>query len=142
MWRFFCTFDRQHEDFLCILLTQAFLYLSPLHVQDTMDQSMGNMNGTAMVWNRMMLDYPKVQTQAYVESKPKRQRPTHQGKFWVDWYHFGGVSIIKFSLFRPGRLRDSMERSGTKTKDPVQLQKRLGLFSGVALIVGTMIGKF
>lgn len=39
-------------------------------------------------------------------------------------------------------MRDSLERSGAKTKDPVQLQKRLGLFSGVALIVGTMIGEF
>ncbi|CRK89346.1 CLUMA_CG003105, isoform A [Clunio marinus] len=40
----------------------------------------------------------------------------------------------------PGRMRESLEGSCTKTKDPVQLQKRLGLFSGVALIVGTMIG--
>lgn len=46
-----------------------------------MDQSMDKMDGTAMVWNRMMLDYQKVQTQAYAESKPKRQRPTHQGEF-------------------------------------------------------------
>ena len=38
-------------------------------------------------------------------------------------------------------MRESMERSSSKAKDPVQLQKRLGLFSGVALIVGTMIGK-
>lgn len=37
-------------------------------------------------------------------------------------------------------MRESMEGSGTKEKDPIQLQKRLGLFSGVALIVGTMIG--
>lgn len=33
-----------------------------------------------------------------------------------------------------------MEGPGAKTKDVVQLQKRMGLFSGVALIVGTMIG--
>lgn len=38
-------------------------------------------------------------------------------------------------------MRDEVERSSSKAKDPVQLQKRLGLFSGVALIVGTMIGK-
>lgn len=37
-------------------------------------------------------------------------------------------------------MRESMEGSGTKAKDPIQLEKRLGLFSGVALIVGTMIG--
>lgn len=54
--------------------------LLPL-LQDTMDQSMDKMDGTVMEWNRMMLDYQKVQTQAYVESKPKRQRPTHQGEF-------------------------------------------------------------
>lgn len=38
-------------------------------------------------------------------------------------------------------MRESLEGIGAKAKDPVQLQKRLGLFSGVALIVGTMIGK-
>lgn len=37
-------------------------------------------------------------------------------------------------------MREPMEGSGPKAKDPVQLEKRLGLFSGVALIVGTMIG--
>jgi hypothetical protein len=40
------------------------------------------------------------------------------------------------------RRRDSLEGTGTKTKDTIQLEKRLGLFSGVALIVGTMIGKW
>lgn len=119
--------------------------------QDTMDQSkMDKMDGTVMAWTRMMLDYPKVQTQAYVESKPKRQRPTHQGEFsWrqrvLPFAHIKLQSyyeiIIPFTN-RPGRMRDSLERSGTKTKDPVQLQKRLGLFSGIALIVGTMIGGF
>lgn len=40
----------------------------------------------------------------------------------------------------PGGMWDTMEGQGTKTKDTIQLQKRMGLFSGVALIVGTMIG--
>lgn len=88
----------------------------------------------------MMLDYQKVQTQAYVESKPKRQRPTHQGEF-VYILSLNSIDNHFVFTFRPGRMRDSMERSGTKTKDPVQLQKRLGLFSGIALIVGTMIGE-
>lgn len=41
---------------------------------------------------------------------------------------------------RTGGMRQSVERQSSKAKDPVQLEKRLGLFSGVALIVGTMIG--
>lgn len=42
---------------------------------------------------------------------------------------------------RTGRRRNSLEGTCTKAKDTIQLEKRLGLFSGVALIVGTMIGK-
>lgn len=44
-----------------------------------MDQLKEKMNGeTVMDWYTMIQDYPKVQTQAFI-SKPKRQRPTHQG---------------------------------------------------------------
>ncbi|XP_068141343.1 b(0,+)-type amino acid transporter 1 isoform X1 [Drosophila tropicalis] len=39
-----------------------------------------------------------------------------------------------------GRLRKPLERNGSTTNDTVHLERRLGLFSGVALIVGTMIG--
>lgn len=39
-----------------------------------------------------------------------------------------------------GRLRDPLEENGTKANDLVHLKRRVGLFSGVALIVGTMIG--
>ncbi|GAB0092976.1 b(0,+)-type amino acid transporter 1 [Sergentomyia squamirostris] len=39
-----------------------------------------------------------------------------------------------------GGMRDSLEGSGTKENDIVHLKRRVGLFSGVALIVGTMIG--
>lgn len=40
-----------------------------------------------------------------------------------------------------GGMRKSLERNGTTPNDPIHLQRRVGLFSGVALIVGTMIGK-
>ncbi|KAG4076090.1 hypothetical protein HA402_011436 [Bradysia odoriphaga] len=39
-----------------------------------------------------------------------------------------------------GGMRDSLEGTGAKKNDAVHLQRRVGLFSGVALIVGTMIG--
>ncbi|KRG00388.1 uncharacterized protein Dwil_GK18491, isoform B [Drosophila willistoni] len=39
-----------------------------------------------------------------------------------------------------GRLRKPLERNGSTPNDTVHLERRLGLFSGVALIVGTMIG--
>lgn len=35
-----------------------------------------------------------------------------------------------------------LEGSDAAPDDPVHLKRRVGLFSGVALIVGTMIGKF
>lgn len=35
---------------------------------------------------------------------------------------------------------DKLERAGTTTDDALHLERRVGLFSGVALIVGTMIG--
>lgn len=41
-----------------------------------------------------------------------------------------------------GGMRKSLERKGSAPNDAVHLQRRVGLFSGVALIVGTMIGKF
>lgn len=37
---------------------------------------------------------------------------------------------------------DKLEGPGAVTDDPIHLQRRVGLVSGVALIVGTMIGKF
>ncbi|XP_073832134.1 L-type amino acid transporter sobremesa isoform X3 [Musca autumnalis] len=37
-------------------------------------------------------------------------------------------------------MRKSLERKGSAPNDAVHLQRRVGLFSGVALIVGTMIG--
>lgn len=37
-------------------------------------------------------------------------------------------------------MRQPMERKHSTKNDPVHLQRRMGLFSGVALIVGTMIG--
>lgn len=40
----------------------------------------------------------------------------------------------------PGRVRKSMAGSQSKEDDLVYLERRVGLFSGVALIVGTMIG--
>ncbi|KAL9884087.1 b(0,+)-type amino acid transporter 1 isoform X1 [Glossina fuscipes] len=39
-----------------------------------------------------------------------------------------------------GGVRKSLERNGSATNDAIHLQRRVGLFSGVALIVGTMIG--
>ncbi|KRG07389.1 b(0,+)-type amino acid transporter 1 isoform X2 [Drosophila mojavensis] len=39
-----------------------------------------------------------------------------------------------------GRMRKPLERNGSTQNDTVHLERRLGLFSGVALIVGTMIG--
>ncbi|XP_017155815.1 b(0,+)-type amino acid transporter 1 isoform X1 [Drosophila miranda] len=39
-----------------------------------------------------------------------------------------------------GRMRKPLERNGSTQNDAVHLERRLGLFSGVALIVGTMIG--
>ncbi|XP_037937992.1 b(0,+)-type amino acid transporter 1 isoform X2 [Teleopsis dalmanni] len=39
-----------------------------------------------------------------------------------------------------GRMRKSLERKGSAPNDAIHLQRRVGLFSGVALIVGTMIG--
>ncbi|XP_013098652.1 b(0,+)-type amino acid transporter 1 isoform X3 [Stomoxys calcitrans] len=39
-----------------------------------------------------------------------------------------------------GGMRKSLERKGSAPNDAVHLQRRVGLFSGVALIVGTMIG--
>lgn len=37
-------------------------------------------------------------------------------------------------------MRQPVERKHSTKNDPVHLQRRMGLFSGVALIVGTMIG--
>lgn len=37
---------------------------------------------------------------------------------------------------------DQLEGSGTIENDTIHLKRRVGLISGVALIVGTMIGKF
>ncbi|XP_055390558.1 b(0,+)-type amino acid transporter 1 isoform X3 [Condylostylus longicornis] len=39
-----------------------------------------------------------------------------------------------------GGMRKSLEGNGSTPNDPIHLQRRVGLFSGVALIVGTMIG--
>ncbi|KAH8344769.1 hypothetical protein KR067_006840 [Drosophila pandora] len=39
-----------------------------------------------------------------------------------------------------GRMRKPLERNGSAQNHTVHLERRLGLFSGVALIVGTMIG--
>ncbi|KAL9878994.1 L-type amino acid transporter sobremesa isoform 2-T5 [Glossina fuscipes fuscipes] len=39
-----------------------------------------------------------------------------------------------------GGVRKSLERNGSAANDAIHLQRRVGLFSGVALIVGTMIG--
>lgn len=39
-----------------------------------------------------------------------------------------------------GRMRKSLEGTGTAPNDAIHLQRRVGLLSGVALIVGTMIG--
>ncbi|XP_052849521.1 b(0,+)-type amino acid transporter 1 isoform X1 [Drosophila gunungcola] len=39
-----------------------------------------------------------------------------------------------------GRMRKPLERNGSTQNHVVHLERRLGLFSGVALIVGTMIG--
>ncbi|XP_016925587.1 b(0,+)-type amino acid transporter 1 isoform X2 [Drosophila suzukii] len=39
-----------------------------------------------------------------------------------------------------GRMRKPLERNGSTQNHAVHLERRLGLFSGVALIVGTMIG--
>lgn len=39
-----------------------------------------------------------------------------------------------------GGTGDKLEGPGTTKSDAIHLQRRLGLFSGVALIVGTMIG--
>lgn len=95
-------------------------------------------DGTTIICPLLMMDFAKT-PQAFAEGRPKRQRPTHQGEFW---FRFRETLIWQwlFLRVRPGGMRKSMERSGTKTKDPVQLEKRLGLFSGVALIAGTMIG--
>lgn len=41
-----------------------------------------------------------------------------------------------------GGMRQSMERKGSAPHDAIHLQRRVGLFSGVALIVGTMIGEY
>lgn len=82
----------------------------------------------------------------------KRQRPTHQ-------VNISSISFILFLIYIAklafthyysnlifakggGGLRNMLERDVTKKEDAVHLEKRLGLFSGVALIVGTMIGKF
>lgn len=40
-----------------------------------------------------------------------------------------------------GGLREPLEGSGSTPDNAVHLKRRVGLFSGVALIVGTMIGK-
>lgn len=42
---------------------------------------------------------------------------------------------------RSGGMRKSVARQHSAKNDSVHLQRRVGLFSGVALIVGTMIGK-
>ncbi|XP_055549322.1 b(0,+)-type amino acid transporter 1 isoform X2 [Wyeomyia smithii] len=39
-----------------------------------------------------------------------------------------------------GGMRDSLEGTGSAQNDLIHLKRRVGLFSGVALIVGTMIG--
>ncbi|KAL5276026.1 SLC7A9 family protein [Megaselia abdita] len=39
-----------------------------------------------------------------------------------------------------GRMRKSLEGRGSTQNDSIHLKRRVGLFSGVALIVGTMIG--
>lgn len=49
--------------------------------QDTMDQLMTiqKMDG-AIIWPQLMMDSAKIPPQAFVEGRPKRQRPTHQGE--------------------------------------------------------------
>lgn len=47
-----------------------------------------------------------------------------------------------FSFSGTGGMRDSLEGTGSAQNDLIHLQRRVGLFSGVALIVGTMIGKY
>lgn len=46
-----------------------------------------------------------------------------------------------FSDANPIILFVQLEGSDAAADDPVHLKRRVGLFSGVALIVGTMIGK-
>lgn len=56
--------------------------------------------------------------------------------------HIGsdGPETTETDSSRSRGMRQSMERNGSTSHDAVHLQRRLGLFSGVALIVGTMIG--
>lgn len=39
------------------------------------------MDGLTITCPKLMMDSAKIPEQAFVEGRPKRQRPTHQGKF-------------------------------------------------------------
>lgn len=47
-----------------------------------MDQLMiiQKMDGITIICPKSMMDSPKIQPQIFVEGRPKRQRPTHQGE--------------------------------------------------------------
>lgn len=54
----------------------------------------------------------------------------------------GGPETTETDPSGTGRMRKSMERNGSTQNDSIHLKRRVGLFSGVALIVGTMIGEY
>lgn len=54
-----------------------------LHSQDTMDQlkRIQKMDGITIICPKLMVDpSAKIPPQIFVEGRPKRQRPTHQGE--------------------------------------------------------------
>lgn len=55
-----------------------------------------------------------------------------------------GFSVVFSSSPFPGTggMRDALEGPGSAPNDIIHLKRRVGLFSGVALIVGTMIGEY
>ncbi|KAI5699939.1 hypothetical protein M8J76_007697 [Diaphorina citri] len=52
----------------------------------------------------------------------------------------GGGRSSSTESFDSGSGRNKLARHGTTQDDTLHLERRVGLFSGVALIVGTMIG--
>jgi hypothetical protein len=87
----------------------------------------------------------KIPTGILGESRPKRQRPTHQVCTKHQFMSLINVNLL-IVAFGPisgtGGMRESLERKGSAPNDAIHLERRVGLFSGVALIVGTMIGNF
>lgn len=53
-----------------------------MNPQDTMDQLkiIQKMDGVTIICPQLMMDSAKIPPQAFVEGRPKRQRPTHQGE--------------------------------------------------------------